>query len=908
MNKTKEKIYREIRENTRKWKEKGTEWFSAGEVANRLGISRTIVSQYLNEMIREGKLVKTSNRPVAYLDKVILEELYPGRDLTGTLEKGSLEEGVPGEKQDCFKKVIGADGSISYMVDQCKSAVSYPPNGLPVLLTGPTGCGKSYMVKILYEFLKQEKLIPEHAKFVTLNCSEYANNPELLTANLFGYKKGAFTGAYQDTPGLIQEADEGVLFLDEVHSLPDKCQEKLFVFLDKGEFYRFGDNSKICHASVKVLFATSEDPNVVLLKTLLRRIPVIIHLPSLEERSVEEKEEIILMTIRNEEERIKRKIRIGRQVFNALMSFRFDGNIGQLKDCIRLGCSNAYAERKEDTVDIKLLNMPNYIIREAGKHMDDTRTEVEMLDIDKIKNAKEQKYILHLYDEILKGYEEYYKDGRDFEDCMRMLQEKISEYYDYLIYQKQYMNTRIELLEEIANDVLKQAEVRYSLKRDTNKERIVVRFLCDYTQRLSMFRQWEQEHIGEIKKCKETFQIKCPIEYEIADNITKQIGKRMELQLGEFNKILILLHVHAVQQKGNKNNIFGVILCHGYSTATSIKDAANKLLGSQVFDAIDMPLDIPTAEIGERLVLLLERENTYRDAIFLVDMGSLEGIYEYVKGKYRGNIAIINGVTTRMALEVGNAILDKQELKEIAAVACEHNVSTYKVFENKAKEDTILFINESDIHAARSMMELFQNSLTQNVKLKFMPVDYYSLAVQKKEAPIFKDYHVVAIVGSPDPQIPGTPFIPIEDIIEGSAKSEINKILIQYISEQELEKFNLAVLKNFSLQNVIEKITILNVKIVLDDVEKALEKFQKEWNIVIPNKILIGLYVHICYLIERLVKKTPISTYADLEKFEIEQQEFISVVTKCFSDVQRRYSVEIPVSEIAYIWDYINLI
>lgn len=95
---------------------------------------------------------------------------------------------------------------------------------------------------------------------------------------------------------------------------------------------------------------------------------------------------------------------------------------------------------------------------------------------------------------------------------------------------------------------------------------------------------------------------------------------------------------------------------------------------------------------------------------------------------------------------------------------------------------------------------------------------------------------------------------------------------------------------------------------MLDDVERALESFQKIWKIVIPNKILIGLYVHICYLIERLVKKTPINTYADLGKFEEEQARFISVVKSCFSDVERRYSVEIPVSEIAYIWDYINLI
>ncbi|MCB7254118.1 sigma-54 factor interaction domain-containing protein, partial [Longicatena sp. 210702-DFI.1.199] len=77
-------------------------------------------------------------------------------------------------------------------------------------------------------------LIAEDRKFLIVNCSEYANNPELLTANLFGHKKGAFTGADRDNPGLIKLAEDGVLFLDEVHCLKAECQEKLFLFMDKG--------------------------------------------------------------------------------------------------------------------------------------------------------------------------------------------------------------------------------------------------------------------------------------------------------------------------------------------------------------------------------------------------------------------------------------------------------------------------------------------------------------------------------------------------------------------------------------------------------------------------------------------------------------------------------------------------
>lgn len=69
-----------------------------------------------------------------------------------------------------------------------------------------------------------------------MNCAQYVNNIELLSSNLFGYVKGAFTGAYATTKGLLEAADGGMLFLDEVHRLNSESQEKLFVFLDQGIF------------------------------------------------------------------------------------------------------------------------------------------------------------------------------------------------------------------------------------------------------------------------------------------------------------------------------------------------------------------------------------------------------------------------------------------------------------------------------------------------------------------------------------------------------------------------------------------------------------------------------------------------------------------------------------------------
>lgn len=141
---------------------------------------------------------------------------------------------------------------LASLVNQCKATISYPPSGLPLLLYGPTGTGKSFLAQLMYEYAINQGLIAEDRNFLIVNCSEYANNPELLTANLFGHKKGAFTGADRDNPGLIKLAEGGVLFLDEVHCLKAECQEKLFLFMDKGIYHMVGDNEK---------WYTSSDPS-----------------------------------------------------------------------------------------------------------------------------------------------------------------------------------------------------------------------------------------------------------------------------------------------------------------------------------------------------------------------------------------------------------------------------------------------------------------------------------------------------------------------------------------------------------------------------------------------------------------------------------------------------------------------
>lgn len=218
----------------------------------------------------------------------------------------------------------------------------YPPKGLNIMLTGESGVGKTLLAEHLHRFFeaKTEKKVP----FIYFNCAEYFNNPELLTSHLFGYKKGSFTGADSDHQGLVELADGGFFFLDEVHRLTNEGQEKLFTLLDKGYFTRMGEAEKQRHVSIKFIFATTEELEKTFLKTFLRRIPVNLHIPSLSERSIKEKIQLILTFFMEESQGIQKDISISYNTLKYLVFSKYKANVGELKSEIQFICAQAYLD------------------------------------------------------------------------------------------------------------------------------------------------------------------------------------------------------------------------------------------------------------------------------------------------------------------------------------------------------------------------------------------------------------------------------------------------------------------------------------------------------------------------------------------------------------------------------------
>ncbi len=260
-------------------------------------------------------------------------------------EVRSVADVLPHEEHyapdDPFTSLIGYDRSLRDAVEKGRAAVLYP-HGLHVLLTGPSGVGKTFFAELMHRFACEQAsgAIPP---LVYFNCAEYAHNPELLSSHLFGHRQGAFTGANEHKTGLVEQADGGYLLLDEVHRLSYEGQEKLFSILDKGEYRPLGVSSQPRSISVRLICATTEPVGSALLRTFQRRIQVCIDLPGIRQRSVEEQIELIVGFLQRESRKIERTVSIDKPLLLWLLNKPLEGNIGQLKSDIQFLCAQAWA-------------------------------------------------------------------------------------------------------------------------------------------------------------------------------------------------------------------------------------------------------------------------------------------------------------------------------------------------------------------------------------------------------------------------------------------------------------------------------------------------------------------------------------------------------------------------------------
>ena len=264
------------------------------------------------------------------------------------------------------KKIIGGSEAASNL-KQMISLIA--PSDSAVIINGPTGAGKELVAEALHEESRRK------GNFIAVNCA--AIPKDLMEAELFGYEKGAFTGAVKTTHGKFEQADAGTLFLDEIGDMTLDLQSKLLRILENSRVTRVGGH-KETKVNVRVVCATHKDlaklvSNNEFRDDLFFRLNVFpIQVPSLMDRLDDIPDLIEHLLNNSRSQHFKNsKTRFSKSGLSALKKYDWPGNIRELRNIMeRAAVFYPGQEIDEDKVSKSLLNINATYVLDSQEEVD----------------------------------------------------------------------------------------------------------------------------------------------------------------------------------------------------------------------------------------------------------------------------------------------------------------------------------------------------------------------------------------------------------------------------------------------------------------------------------------------------------------------------------------------------------
>jgi two-component system nitrogen regulation response regulator NtrX len=259
------------------------EAFDVEALMQTFGRMRLDVDNCVMELVEFGIVRKLSGDPEKFIVAPPATDTPVGRLLDNFLERRAtvgIEDVSPSVQR--FREMIGRDEKMLAIFEWIRTAAK---SDISVLILGPTGSGKELVARMIHELSRRGT-----EKFQAVNCAALPDT--LFESEIFGYEKGAFTGAHDRKPGRLELANNGTLFLDEIGDLSLVAQAKLLRVLEERRFERLGGNRSI-QVDFRLISATNRPLDLFVRESRFRedlyyRINAFaIRLPSLKERSVD---------------------------------------------------------------------------------------------------------------------------------------------------------------------------------------------------------------------------------------------------------------------------------------------------------------------------------------------------------------------------------------------------------------------------------------------------------------------------------------------------------------------------------------------------------------------------------------------------------------------------------------------
>ena len=782
-------------------------------------VSRFLIRQYMEEIrvkygmagrksAQQGREKQQLKRTAASTTDAIGDK-KSGNAITDTGEKPKADFQ---DQTDPFIHIIGYDKSLKSVIMQAKASVLYPPRGLHTMIYGEPGVGKSDLAESMYNFSRVSGMISEHAPFITFNCADYANNHQLLMSQLFGSVKGAFTGADKDKEGLVEKANGGVLFLDEVHRLGPEGQEQLFYLIDKGSFRRLGETSSSRKASLQILMATTENPESTLLLTFRRRIPMMIEVPALAARPLKERFKLIANFFSRESTRTNTPIMVDAEVVRALLLYDCPGNVGQLWSDIQVSCAKGFLERivnQTDSIRITVDDLPQHTRKGLLKIQN--RGEVESLthgcleispesSVDK-PLFKEDLYSLssEIYPYIERRYNQLQEQGMTDETINAYIGGELDSRFKKMI-QNLRKNSRsmvkTDLINIVGNEIvdlveqmLKIAEKRLAVASDTLFYSIAIH-LKTTVDRIKQGKPVLNPRTLQLKEEHKE-------EFETAELMVALAEKSLSIKFSEGEVgflAMCILSLSDQEEIEDEGRVGIVLISHGH-VASGMSEVANRLLGVTHAKSVEMSLDESPEDALDRVIDAVVSADEGKGVVLLVDMGSLVTFGEIVTQKTGIVTRVIVRTDTVLVIDaVRRAIIPGMDIDQLVSVLEENPKYVTRLSQKSGtnflvKPKAILTACITGEGSALKVKELLENLLPDlSEKLEIIPIGAVHGNTKEIIAGIRKTKDVIAVVGTINPNIHDLPFIFIESILNGAGTNQLRHLVDFTLSSEVSEQ------------------------------------------------------------------------------------------------------------------------
>lgn len=642
-----------------------------------LKLDRANVSRTLNNLWKDGALIKCQGKPTLFLDRKTITQHYPGYFIPQTIAKGEkltslLQSSENKEQQESvtsLEQLTGASTSLKEAILSAKAAVTYPPYGLHTLLHGSIGVGKGKFAYGMYQYKKSTCTDGEPIPFVTVSCHNFSDNPKLFSQQLLGLARDVVSNKARR--GFLDTARGGILFLDEIEYLSPVSLDLLASILTRSSYNRIGDTvTRQVRCMVVASTTCQRDDDAI--RVLVETLPVAIHIPDLEDRGIYEKIELILKLFAEEAHTIRLPVKLSRDVLSVMAAIRYEKNIIQLAGEVKSACSRAYLDsltNRYQTVYIHIYHLSRELLAFQGC------------------SSEQKDNIRHILEDVPDNYIELDSNGTSkymeyrhssqtipSSESQRLLAQRLEMDIDSIenIYQSvvdhisnlsSFTDTELYKIKRDIYPIVLQIVVAQLQKRgrfeDSRKHiHLLYGILLHITNFLKRSQASDQSSESDIPAASRDI---FPDEYQMASEIMESLAQIYGCCFSGREVDYLASYFAVFANWISTVNLGLLVICHGESIASDLVSQAMKTIyGDYIIDYINYSSSMCLEDCLKLAAAKARKLNRGSGILILTDMEPLTTVNEYVSKQTGIDASILYPVTLPLLLETIRQILSNR--------------------------------------------------------------------------------------------------------------------------------------------------------------------------------------------------------------------------------------------------------